>query len=41
MIKLLNGDTWDREALIKKMYDDEFYYGHLGKTAMSSSSISV
>tara|TARA_R110001632_G_scaffold178379_3_gene298148 strand:+ start:12591 stop:13376 length:786 start_codon:yes stop_codon:yes gene_type:complete len=41
MIKLLNGDTWDREALIEKMYDDEFYYGHLGKTAMSSSSIKL
>ncbi len=41
MITLLNGDTWDRDALIKKMYDDDFYYGHLGSAAMSSSSIKL
>ena len=39
MITLLNGEQWEQEALLEKMYDDEFYYGHLGKHALSSSSI--
>lgn len=38
-IKLLDGRVWNKEELIKKMYDDSFYYGYLGKTAMSSSSL--
>ena len=41
MITLLNGDTWERDALIAKMTDDEFYYGYLGKNAMSSSNIKL
>ena len=41
MITLLNGDTWEQDALIAKMHDDEFYYGHLGKNAMSSSNIKL
>ena len=39
MIKLLNGELYEDEALIKKMYDDSFYYGHLGKYALSSSAL--
>lgn len=39
MITLLNGEQWEQEALLEKMYDDDFYYGHLGKHALSSSSI--
>ena len=39
MITLLNGAQWRQEALLEKMYDDDFYYGHLGKHALSSSSI--
>jgi len=39
MIKLLNGDTWGREEILAQMYDDEFYYGHLGKYCLSSSSL--
>ena len=31
MIKLLNGELWEEEAILKKMVDDSFYYGHLGK----------
>jgi len=41
MITLLNGEQWDREAILAKMHDDDFYYGHLGKHAMSSSSIKL
>lgn len=39
MIKLLDGREWDKAELLEKMYDDSFYYGYLGKTAMSSSSL--
>jgi hypothetical protein len=38
-IKLLDGRVWNKKELIEKMYDDSFYYGYLGKTAMSSSSL--
>lgn len=38
-IQLLNGDVYDKDKLLKKMYDDSFYYGELGKYALSSSSI--
>jgi hypothetical protein len=38
-IKLLNGKVWNKEELISKMYDDSFYYGELGKYALSSSAI--
>ena len=41
MITLLNGDTWEKEAILKKMVDDDFYYGHLGTRAMSSSNIKL
>jgi len=39
MITLLNGDHWGKEEILTQMYDDEFYYGHLGKHALSSSSL--
>ena len=35
MIKLLNGETWGKEEILTQMYDDNFYYGHLGKHALS------
>jgi len=38
MIQLLNKELWEEEAILKKMYDDSFYYGHLGKHALSSSA---
>lgn len=38
-IKLLDGSTWAMPELLKKMDDDSFYYGYLGKAAMSSSSL--
>ena len=38
MIELLNGEIYNREDLLSKMHDDNFYYGFLGKNALSSSS---
>lgn len=38
-IKLLNGQTWDSRELLKQMDDDSFYYGYLGRCALSSSSV--
>jgi len=37
-IKLLNNEVFKKEDILKKMMDDEFYYGYLGKNALSSSS---
>lgn len=39
MITLLNGETYLQEEIVGMAYDDEFYYGHLGKNALSSSSL--
>lgn len=39
MIRLLDGNTYDKEELIKKMDDDNFYYGELNQLALSSSSL--
>ena len=36
-ITLLNGKQYSPEDLIPKMDDDKFYYGELGRTALSSS----
>lgn len=41
MIQLLNGETWGKEEILTQMYDDNFYYGHLGKHALSSSSLKM
>ena len=38
-IQLLNGETYNKPELLKRMYDDSFYYGELGKYALSSSAI--
>lgn len=39
MITLLNGETYLQEEIVGMAYDDEFYYNHLGKNALSSSSL--
>ena len=39
MVTLLNGEQWDRDVLLAKMMEDEFYYGHLGQHCLSSSSM--
>lgn len=41
MITLLNGEHWGKEEIIAQMYDDTFYYGKLGKHALSSSSLKM
>ena len=38
MIKTFDNKEWKREDMLKRMYDDEFYYGYLGSNALSSSS---
>src|SRR6056300_1428209 len=38
-IKLLDGQSWESRELLEKMLDDAFYYGYLGKAALSSSSL--
>lgn len=40
-IRLLNGEQYDKERLLKKMDNDEFYYGELSKIALSSSAIKL
>ena len=41
MITLLNNEVWGKEEILTQMYSDEFYYGHLGKHALSSSSLKM
>ena len=41
MITLLNGEPWGLDEILTQMYSDEFYYGHLGKHALSSSSLKL
>lgn len=41
MITLLNGETWNETEILTQMYSDDFYYGHLGKHALSSSSLKM
>ena len=38
-IKLLDGKLYDKAELLKRMSDDEFYYGELNRLALSSSSL--
>tara|TARA_R100001463_G_scaffold73548_2_gene127359 strand:- start:127 stop:900 length:774 start_codon:yes stop_codon:yes gene_type:complete len=38
-ITLLDGKSYDRDDLIKKAYDDNFYYSYLQKYAFSSTTI--
>ena len=37
-IKLLNNEVFDKQDILSKMMDDEFYYGYLGVNALSSSA---
>lgn len=38
IITLLNGEEYNVPDLLSLMVDDDFYYGHLGKQALSSSA---
>ena len=40
-IKTFDNKLWDKQELIDNMYNDEFYYGYLGKQALSSSSLKM
>lgn len=40
-IKTFDNKTWDKQELLDNMYNDDFYYGYLGKQALSSSSIKM
>ena len=39
MIQLLDGSQEEKVVLEEQAIDDEFYYGYLGKAALSSSSL--
>ena len=38
MITTFDNKQWNYIDIIKRMYDDDFYYGYLGSNALSSSS---
>ena len=38
-IQLLDGQYYDKAELIKKMYNDSFYYGECSKTMLSSTAV--
>ena len=40
-IQLLDGETFRQDEILELMKNDEFYYGYLGKAALSSSSIKL
>ena len=40
-IKTFDNKIWDKQEPIDNMYDDTFYYGYLGKQALSSSSLKM
>jgi hypothetical protein len=40
-IKTFDNKIWDKKELLDNMYEDDFYYGYLGKQALSSSSLKM
>lgn len=40
-IQLLDGETFRQDEILELMKSDDFYYGYLGKAALSSSSIKL
>lgn len=40
-IRLLDGIEWQREELLNRMIDDEFYYGHCNKNMFSASKVKL
>ena len=40
-IKTFDNKIWDKQELIDNMFEDDFYYGYLGKNALSSSSLKM
>jgi hypothetical protein len=39
MITTFDNKIWNKQEILDNMYDDSFYYGYLGKNALSISSI--
>jgi hypothetical protein len=39
MITTFDNKQWNKQEILDNMYNDDFYYGYLGKNALSSSSI--
>ena len=40
-IKTFDNKIWDKQEILDNMYEDDFYYGYLGKNALSSSSLKM
>jgi len=40
-IILLDGSIHNKKELVEKMYDDDFYYGYMGKSSLSSSAVKM
>lgn len=40
MITTFDNKQWDKQEILTKMIDDEFYYGYLGSNALSKSACS-
>jgi hypothetical protein len=40
-IRTFDNKIWDKQELLDNMYEDDFYYGYLGKNALSSSSLKM
>jgi len=40
-IELLNGELFRQDEILELMKSEDFYYGYLGKAALSSSSIKL
>ena len=40
-IKTFDNKIWDKQELLDNMFEDDFYYGYLGKNALSSSSLKM
>jgi len=41
LITTFDGVTHDEQELLEQMLDDDFYYGYLGKQALSSSNLKL
>lgn len=39
MIMTMDGKFWEKDTLLKEMYNDDFYYSYLGQYSLSSSSV--
>ena len=40
-IRLLDNEMYDKQQILDNMDDDNFYYGELGKLALSSSTVKL